>query len=214
MRSLIVEDDHEFQILLSDSLDLIEGNWRTYSYSLGGDACSFIDRAHPALNLALIDLGLPDMDGHQLITKVRKRFPQTPILVVSVISSSSKLLQALDAGATGYILKDDDALSISSSIKEVLKGNSPISPFLVRKLLQRVPKYRRETTDLDITLSERELELLVCISKGMSYSSAATSMKLQLTTVHSYSKRLFRKLGVNSQSQAIALAQRYGLVTM
>lgn len=212
-RTLIVEDDNEFQILLSDSMDQINGNWRTYSYSSGRDACSFIDGSHGNLNLALIDLGLPDMDGTLVISKVRKRFPNTPILVVSVINSSKKLMQALDAGATGYILKDDDAIGISASINSVLQGRAPISPAMTKKLIQAIPQ-KRENLEVEINLSDREQELLMCISKGLSYSSSAKEMGLQISTVHSYSKKLFHKLGVNSQSQAIAYAQRHGLVHM
>jgi DNA-binding NarL/FixJ family response regulator len=180
-RTLIVEDDNEFQILLSDSMDQINGNWRTYSYSLGRDACSFIDGSHGNLNLALIDLGLPDMDGTLVISKVRKRFPNTPILVVSVINSSKKLMQALDAGATGYILKDDDAIGISASINSVLQGHTPISPAMTKKLIQAIPQ-KRENLEVEINLSDREQELLMCISKGLSYSSSAKEMGLQIST--------------------------------
>lgn len=212
-RALVVEDEQEFQIRLSDAIDQIPGSWRVFNYSLGHDALSFLDALNGTLDLALIDLGLPDIEGTKIISHLRRAYPDLPILVVSVITCSNKLIGALQAGATGYILKDDEIFDLASSIGQVLKGHSPISTSMARGLIERLPEMTAAPIETDISLSQRETKLLECIVHGLSYEQAAKSMGLKISTVHSYSKTLFRKLGVRSQRQAVIMAQKYQLIT-
>lgn len=209
-RALIVEDDHDFQFMLSEALGQVPGTWMVNSFALGNDAIVFARSFTGNLDVALIDLGLPDMEGTQVIAEVRRRFADVPILVVSVLASEEKVLQALQAGATGYVLKDDDAIDIATSIDQVLRGNYPISPVLARCLVRNLAR-QDATPDVAIQLSGREEELLRSIAAGWSYAEAAHSMGVKTSTVHAYSKTLFRKLGVNSKTQAIAHARRHGL---
>jgi DNA-binding NarL/FixJ family response regulator len=211
-RALIVEDEQEFQISLSNTLEHIPGNWRVYNYSLGADALAFLNALNGKLDLALVDMGLPDMDGTRIISELRARFPEVPILVVTVITCPQKLSQALHAGATGYILKDDEIFEVAASIDQVLKGNAPISAVMARKLIEIIPQAPSTFPELNIALSTRETELLECIAKGLSYAEAAGVMGLKTTTIHSYSRKLFRKLGVRSQRQAIKIGQKHGLI--
>jgi DNA-binding NarL/FixJ family response regulator len=211
-RALIVEDEQEFQIRLTDALDQIPGNWRVFNYSLGQDALSFLDASNGALDLALIDLGLPDIEGTKIISHLRRAYPDLPILVVSVITSSNKLIEALHAGATGYILKDDEIFDLAPSIDQILKGHSPISPSMARGLIERLPAIPAVPMERSIVLTQRETELLECIVSGLNYAQAAQSMDLKISTVHSYSRTLFRKLGVQSQRQAVIMAQKHQLI--
>jgi len=207
-RALIVEDEAEFQIRLSDALDHTSGAWRVFSYSLGQDALSFLDASTARLDLALIDLGLPDMDGIKIIARIRRLYPDIPILVVSVLTCSKKMREALRAGATGYVLKDDEIFDLASSIDQVLKGYSPVSTLMARGLIELIHSNAAAIVNQDIALTSREAELLECIVLGQTYAQAAQSMNLTINTVHSYSRNLFRKLGVRSQSQAVMVAQR------
>lgn len=209
-RALIVEDDQEFQIALTDALDQVPGNWRVHIYSL--DALSCLAALNGNLDLALIDLGLPDTDGTKIIGEVRAAFPDVPILVISVLTCHNKLREALFAGATGYILKDDDIFDVASSINLVLNGHSPISAAMAWELIQLVPLSPAFPARTDFSLTPREVTLLACIAKGMSYPEAAKVMNLKTATIHSYSRGLFRKLGVNSQRQAITLARKHRLI--
>ena len=211
-RALIVEDEQEFQIRLTDALDQIPGNWRVFNYSLGHDALSFLDALNGTLDLALIDLGLPDVEGTKIISHLRRAYPDLPILVVSVMTCSNKLIEALRAGATGYILKDDEIFDLASSIDQILKGHSPISTCMARGLIEQLPPMPAAPMETNIALTQRETELLECIVSGRSYAQAATSMNLKISTVHSYSRTLFRKLGVRSQRQAVIMAQKYQLI--
>jgi len=212
-RALIVEDDQEFQIALTDALDQVPGNWRAHIYSLGQDAVSFLAAPNAHLDLALIDLGLPDMDGTKIIGEVRAAFPDVPILVISVLTCHNKIREAMFAGATGYILKDDDIFDVATSINLVLNGHSPISAAMARGLIELLPRPPTSPAQTDFSLTRREVTLLACIAEGMSYPEAAKVMNLKIGTIHSYSRGLFRKLGVNSQRQAITLARKNGLIS-
>ena len=211
MRALIVEDDQEFQIALTDALDHLPGAWRTYTYSRGLDAISYVKAFSGKLDLALIDLGLPDVDGVKVISEIKKHLTNTPILVVSVITCSQKLLQSFNAGASGYILKDDEVFEVAASIKQVLKGNTPISPEMAAIMIKKIANEQSSLNVTESKLSKRESQLLQCITDGLSYSKSAEVMGLKTTTIHSYSRNLFRKLGVHSQSQAAAVARKSGI---
>jgi DNA-binding NarL/FixJ family response regulator len=211
-RAIILDDDQEFQISLSNALDHLDGNWRAHVFGQGNDALSFLSALNGKLDLALIDLGLPDIDGTKVVAEVKAAFPDTPILVVSVIKCQKKLRDALFSGATGYILKDDEVIDIAAGIHLVLKGHSPISAEIARTLVDLIPRPTISHSKTEFRLTKRETELLTYISEGMNYSEAACMMKLTTGTVHSYSRNLFRKLGVRSQRQAITVAQKNGVL--
>jgi DNA-binding NarL/FixJ family response regulator len=206
--ALIVEDQLEFQLLLSGALVHVPGTWRVNSFSGGNEAIEFVKSKKTIIDIALIDLGLPDIEGEEVISEVRFHFPDIPILVISVISSELKIMAALRRGATGYLLKDDDAIDIATSIDQILNGDYPLSPIVTKYLVQQV--HAAETIAISTLniLSNRENELLRHISAGLSYNEAAYAMKLKLSTVHAYSKTLFKKLGVHSKTGAIAAGRK------
>lgn len=212
-RAMIVEDEQEFQIALSEALEHLSGNWSSMAYSRGQDALNFISLFDGKLDLALVDLGLPDIDGVKVIQKISARFPCTPILVVSANTHPTKLKEALYSGATGYILKDDEIFDLVSGINLALKGHSPINTAMTRELLRLLPSKNPALAETkNFFLSKRESELLALIAEGLSYDQAANAMELKTSTLHSYSRNLFRKLGVHSQRQAIIVARNHGLI--
>jgi len=211
-RALIIEDEQEFQFLLSSAIDHIGGSWRVHTFGLGKDALSFANVVDGKFDVALVDLGLPDICGTDAIRELRRRYQYMPILVVSVVTSSERMLAAFRAGASGYILKDDEIFDISSSINEVLKGNSPISTSMARALIDLLPLAPAAPQMSDFKLSSRETELLGHIVRGLSYPQAAEFMNLKVATLHAYSRTLFRKLGVKSQRQAVTMALKHGFV--
>ena len=117
---------------------------------------------------------------------------------------------ALRLGANGYVLRDDECIDIVTAVAQVLEGNYPISPRLAGYLFRTISMQTSSAT-APVNLSEREVQLLQHIAVGRSYAQAAHSMGLKISTVLSYSKTLYRKLGVNSKTQASLMARRYGL---
>lgn len=166
--------------------------------------------------LALVDLGLPDGNGIDLITELRNSDPALGILVISAWSTEDVLLGALRAGATGYVLKERDDLEVSLSIRSVLRGGAPIDPFIARRIiaeLQPAPSPSKETAASDeVKLSMREGQILELVAEGLANREIAERLFLSRYTVECHIKHIYRKLAVSSRVKAVREARSRGLL--
>jgi DNA-binding NarL/FixJ family response regulator len=210
--ALIVEDDSAFERLLHRSIAALAGNWFSHACQTGPEAIELLNTA-TQLDLALVDLGLPYVSGIEVIQAAHARFPELPIIVVSVISSESSVLAAIQAGASGYVLKDDNELSIAHAISQILNGVYPISSSLAKYLFRLAsPSANPANMPLLGALSPKEQEVLQHLSSGYSYAETAKLMGVALSTVQHHIRNLYRKLDVRSQTQAISKARATGLL--
>lgn len=204
-RAILVEDVAEFHDVVLEALLEIPGSWSLSSFFNGQDAIDFASTITFTPDVVIVDLGLPDIDGISVIRHFHELYPASPILIFTIFAQKDKVLRSFEAGAHGYVLKNDDVFCTAKSIKKALDGEVPISPAVGRYAFQRnirVPDFKAELERFN--LSKRELELLMHLSDGNTYTQAAHLMKLKTSTVHSYSKSLFKKLGVNTRSQAVS----------
>ena len=134
--ALLVEDDPAFVRLMSRAVAQLGPDWNLHICQTGSAAMDFLRVRRSPLDLALVDLGLPYVSGIEVIREAHDRFPDMPIAVVSVISAESSVLAAIQAGARGYVLKDDSELSIAHAIGQILQGNYPISMSLAKYLFR------------------------------------------------------------------------------
>lgn len=206
---LLVEDNHVFSDFLTATICEIDPKARMVVFSSGTEALQFLANPKTSLGLALIDLGLPDIGGLEVIRACRSQFTEIPILVVTVTSSENHLLNAIRAGATGYILKSDRAF-VHDSIMNVLKGNCAISPSLARSLFRFAGGSTSPKKELGLT--NRELETLQLLSLGDSYKEVAQKMNVSTSTVQSNVRNIYRKLEVNSRMHAVSKAKDSGLL--
>ena len=162
--------------------------------------------------LALVDLGLPDGNGTALIAALRAQDATMGILVISAWSTEEAILQALRAGATGYLLKERDDLEVMLSIRSVLRGGAPIDPFIARRILQLLPAPAPAAVGAAPAeaLSEREGEILRLVADGLSNREIAEQLFLSRYTVESHVKRIYRKLAVSSRTSAVSAARTRG----
>jgi DNA-binding NarL/FixJ family response regulator len=211
-RALIVEDDPDFSAHLVSVLAGLAPPWETLQCATARHALEHLGCTEPDFDLALVDLGLPDHDGLQLIRLLRKHLPALPILVSSTMSSETRLLETIRAGVQGYLLKDGSPQAIEQAIHEVLRGHYPISPQLARYLfrLAGAPAPRGDAPQ--IPLSPRQSEVLKQLSLGKSYLEVAAELGVSLSSVQSHIRGLYRKLGVRSQVQAVNRARDVGLI--
>ena len=172
--------------------------------------------AEGPMALALVDLGLPDGSGIDLIREWRAADPALPILVISAWSTEDAILAALRAGATGYVLKERDDLEVSISIRSVLRGGAPIDPFIARRIIAELqaptPASSPTPAQLEEPLSARELQILRQVADGMSNREIAEQLHLSRHTVECLVKHVYRKLAVNSRVRAISEARQLGLL--
>lgn len=169
--------------------------------------------------LALVDLGLPDGNGTALIAALRAQDATMGILVISAWSTEEAILQALRAGATGYLLKERDDLEVMLSIRSVLRGGAPIDPFIARRVMiefQQQPASPAvapmAAASEDDALSPREIDILQQVANGLSHRETAERLHISRHTVEAHIRNIYRKLSVNSRLRAISAARARGLM--
>jgi DNA-binding NarL/FixJ family response regulator len=209
---LLVEDDLVFQETFARVFAKMAGDWEIQAFQDGASALASLSQPHAQFKLALIDIGLPDISGIDVIAAARQRFAELPILVTTAFTAEETFLSAIRAGASGYLLKGDSDVVLGHSIELVLQGQYPVSPALARHLFRLAGGPNVKHMPNDLNLSKRELELLQFIAKGCSYASCADVMNISLSTVQTHIRNMYRKLEVSNQRQAITKAQSAGLL--
>jgi DNA-binding NarL/FixJ family response regulator len=172
--------------------------------------------AHGEFDVALIDLGLPDGNGIDLIREIAATRPEADVMVVTVFGDEAHVLASIEAGATGYLLKRSLNDTLGATVRELRAGGSPISPVIARQLLHRfkkdTPAPSQPAVVDDGGLSEREREVLLFIAKGFTVGEIANMLHLSAHTVATHVKHIYRKLAVHSRTEAVFEAGRMGLL--
>ena len=210
---LIVEDDLRFRDAFARSISLAS------DMTLVGSAADFasgLAQLDKRPDVLLVDLQLPDGNGIDLIREVSRRHPNCDVMVVTIFGDERHVLDSIEAGATGYLLKDMPASELVEQIRVLRNGGSPISPVIARQLLTRfaaapAPKTPTEAEAV-APLSDQEVKVLTLSAKGFSYDEIADLMKVSRHTVQTYVKRSYRKLQVNSKVDALSEARRLNLL--
>jgi DNA-binding NarL/FixJ family response regulator len=209
---LLVEDDPATRARLADIVRAVSA---LHLAADVGDRQGALDwlATQPAPRVLLVDLELPDGSGIDVIRAARRGSVDTEAMVISVFGDEGHVLAAIEAGATGYLLKDASADEIGSAILKLIAGESPISASIARHLLRRfqaVPAAPVSTAAPHLT--PREMDVLQLIAKGLSYARIANTLSMSANTVPSYVKQIYRKLAVNSRGEAVFEAMQLGLL--
>lgn len=209
---LIVEDEPEFLRRFSDAVLADPGLRLIGAVSCGAAGLALLDRQPP--DVMLVDLGLPDMDGVELIRYAARHQPGCDALVVTMFADDRHVLASLEAGATGYLLKDASVERIAGAIHELHAGGSPISPGIARRVLQRfrVAAVAPPVPAPPSLLSERETEILRLVAKGFSFETVGQVLGISPHTVVTHVKKIYRKLAVHSRGEAVYEASQMGLL--
>jgi DNA-binding NarL/FixJ family response regulator len=175
------------------------------------EALTRLDGA-PSPSIALVDLGLPDGSGLDVLRKLKERHPGTLRIVTTIFDGDQQLFSALRAGAQGYVLKDQSREHLVQLLQGIVAGNPPLSPSIARRLLGFFSGPAPESPDE--VLTPREVEVLTLLSKGVTIAGAADVLSLSRHTVGGYVKDLYRKLNVSTRAEATLEAARRGLVNV
>ncbi len=177
----------------------------------GADALSKIEDEQP--DLVLMDLKMPIMNGVVATRKIKEKYPNINVLILTTYDDDEWIFDAIRGGADGYLLKDTTPKELIKAIKGTAQGKSFIDPSVGPKVLSQISTEKaKEPQTTTFNLSDRELEILNLISQGL--TNADISQKLYLTegTVRNYTSDIFKKLGVSDRTQAAITAIRYGIV--
>ena len=165
-------------------------------------------------DLALVDLGLPDGSGVDVVTKLRDVQPDTQSVVVTIHDDDEHLFPALQAGAFGYILKEQARELITEQLQRISQGEPPLSPSIARRVMAYFSAKAKPTVNtnlINVSLTDRESEVLLRVAKGYTLPEIGVQLGLSRHTIADYVKQIYRKLNVSSRAEAALEAQRLGL---
>jgi DNA-binding NarL/FixJ family response regulator len=214
-RILIVEDEPEFLRRFATAVAEDAALSLVAAVANGADGIAMLDQHQP--DVLLIDLGLPDIKGAAVIRHAAARHPDCDVLVVTMFDDDEHVVEALEAGATGYLLKDASPERIVRSIHELREGGAPINPGIARRILARFrlasrPPPLAEPAPEASPLTARETELLRLTAKGLTFESIGELLDISPHTVVSHVKKIYRKLAVHSRAEAVFEASQLGLL--
>lgn len=215
IRVSLIEDDRDTRAHLRAAVEAEPDLCLFGAYATGNDLMLALPYALP--DVLLVDLGLPDRPGLELIKEISTRYPQVDILVYTAFGDETNVLAALRAGAGGYLLKGNLAHGIGFDIRDIKNGGAPMSPLIARYLLRLLPQPALASPvgapDDEASLTPRELDILNAIARGYSYAEVARMLGIGSGTVHTHLKRVYRKLAANSKTEAVFEARRRGLLS-
>ncbi|WP_339079570.1 response regulator transcription factor [Pseudomonas sp. TMP9] len=217
IRVILVEDDVTFQQALRQTFITATDMQLVAVLSTRAEGLNILE--HAPADVLLVDLGLPDGSGIDVIRAAHAKWPECNIMVSTAFGDEMHVMQSLEAGAAGYLLKDSSTASIATEIRSLHQGGSPISPLIARQILMRFRQPDATQALAPSTanasrarLSAREQQVLEYITKGFNSDEIAGLMGVSRHTVLTFVRRIYKKLEVSSKTEAIYEARSQGLL--
>ena len=207
---VVVEDKDFIREGLTDLLNNSDGFNCTGSFA---DCESMLKKIESIdVDVIIMDIGLPGMSGIDGTKELKKLFPSIIVIVFTIHEESEKVFEALISGASGYLVKTTPHEEILSSIIDAYDGGSPMNSHIAKKMVELLIAFdEQKKADSDL-LSERENQVLTALAEGQTYKQIAESLFISSHTVRYHIRNIYEKLNVNSQTAAIALAMKKGLI--
>jgi DNA-binding NarL/FixJ family response regulator len=223
-RVVTVEDDSRYraslEVLLRHSADFVlEESFAAPAAALERLASASVASGDlPAWDLVLMDLDMPGMSGVECTRRIKAVMPEVPVVVLTVFEDRATILEAICAGADGYLLKRTSGDSLLLQLRAVLAGGSPLSAAVAKTVLNVVRQVNARASAQTrpaagaVELTDRERQVLACLVRGMSYKAVGRALDISIDTVRSHIRGVYGKLQVHSVAEAVGRALRDGLV--
>ncbi|HGY55485.1 MAG TPA: response regulator transcription factor [Caldithrix abyssi] len=211
----LAEDNQRLAEAIRDKLAIFDDVVTFKFHALNGVALLKQLENDPDIDVILMDIEMPDMDGIEATAEVKKNYPEIRIVMLTVFDDEDKIFRAIQAGANGYLLKDEPAGVIVDGIKSIRDGGAPMSPSIAAKtlnLLRNPSSVQEPEARQEITLTRREVEVLEHISQGLDYQKIANTLFVSPSTVRKHIENIYRKLHVHNKIEAVLLAQKHKLI--
>ena len=210
LRVLFVEDEPWIRRAIEQLVRPGDHGVEIVSTGRGHDALALAPKQRP--HVALVDIGLPDVSGIDVLIGLRRIVPTCVPVVFTQFDDARTILAALRAGARGYILKSAPLDRVLPMLREARDGGLPLSPAVASLVVETMLANRTSEPQAAEALTERETELLVLLARGATYAQCAEALSIGVGTVQGYVKNIYAKLDVSSKAEAAVAAARLGLV--
>lgn len=211
----IAEDNYFLYKAISEKLSFFEDISIKYHVNNGAELIGKLEEDHN-LDVILMDIQMPVMDGIKATELVKNKYPQIKVIMLTVMDDDAYVFNAIKAGANGYLLKEIDAENLYKSIIEVTEGGAPMTPSIALKTLNllRSPdiSFHKEDEIEEIKLTKRETEILLQLSKGLNYNAISDNLIISPSTVRKHIENIYKKLQVHSKLEAVMKAQKRNLI--
>jgi len=205
---IVVVDDHTlFRRGLVGLLSEMEGFQVVGEASNGQDALSVVELHKP--DIILLDVNMPEMSGIETLTALRKQGMDSPVLMLTISQQEEDLIGAIRAGANGYLLKNAEPETLRQTIRQVVAGNAVLAPEVTEQIFRLVRSGQFDPFNL---LTEREMEVLRCLSQGLTTAQTGSEMFISENTVKTHIRHILEKLDVSNRAEAVARATQLGLI--
>lgn len=215
MSKVLIVDDHP---MVRDGMKAMLAGDRTLEVvgeaGSGAEALAAIERLRP--DVVLMDVRMPDMDGLQATHLVKQKHPDVSVIMVTMYDDPDYLMEAISAGASGYLLKDVSRFDLLQTVRTVAQGGTFLNPELMTRSLQRLATKSRTPAGAEVSpfaaLTGREMDVLRQLAHGMSNKEIANKLVVSVATVKTHVEHIIQKLGVSDRTQAAVLAATHGLL--
>ncbi len=197
----IVEDNDQLRGTLAHVIGRANGFECVSHYGSAEAALEGLPRQSP--EVVLMDINLPGMNGVECVRRLKRLLPETHVVMLTVYEDTENIFNALAAGAVGYLLKRTKSAELLEAIREVHRGGSPMTTHIARKVTQSFQSTGPASHSTE-NLSQREQEVLDCLSRGFLYKEIADKLNIGYETVHTYIRRIYEKLQVRTRTEAVA----------
>lgn len=207
---LIFEDNND----LRDSLRMLVNGSPGYTVLDAKTNCAGADKLilEHEPDIVLMDIDMPEVNGIEGLQMIKKVRPETRVIMLTIFDQNEHIFEAIQNGADGYMLKRTAPTEIFKAMEEVMTGGAPMTPAIAKKVLSFFSGAKEKTTATENQLTPKETEVLKLLVDGYSYKMIASEQEVSIDTVRTHIKNIYRKLHVNSMSEAVAKAIRQKLV--
>jgi DNA-binding NarL/FixJ family response regulator len=210
---IAIVDDNSFLITaVNEKLVFFEGLTVKFTAMNGAELLSKLEQNHN-IDIILMDIEMPILNGIETTEIIKQKYPHIKIIMLTVFDNDENIFNAIKAGADGYLLKEISAKDLHEGIIETLKGGAAMNPSIAMKTLKLLRNPVNFEKDIDdIKLSEREIQVLEQLSKGLSYNIIANNLFLSTGTIRKHIENIYRKLQVHNKLEAVEKAKKNNLI--
>jgi len=201
IRIIIAEDQSDIRMVLQAYVSFDPEMECVQVFEDGQSAWNWFSQTREKIDVALLDIDMPGLNGIELVEKIKSKSPETQCLMCTIYEDSDRIFNALQAGASGYLLKKSSSNQILEAIRDIYSGGSPMSSEIARRVVQSFNK-QKPGTEIQ-SLSPREMEILKQLEKGYLYKEIANTLNISVETVRRHVHNIYEKLHVSNRTEAL-----------